>query len=260
MWLEMDDVDVVDGMDARRCSPRGGVILMGMLRTLLVFVCAGSLLSVAQTPLPAAPVSAPNSTPASKDVALGMLLAKIEEDAQALNAEISRLRIDKWKTDSSTKQQASDNAASVQRNITAALPELVGAVRNAPQSLTANFKLYRNLNALYDVASGLGESTGAFGKKEEYESIAPQIGALDDARRNYGDYLLQVAQTDDARLAEAQRAAQAAAASAKEPPKKVIIDDEEPAHKTTKKRTVHKKKPAERSPAETKPPDSSTPK
>lgn len=190
-----------------------------------------------------------------------MLLAKIEEDAQALNAEISRLRIDKWKTDSSTKQQANDNAASVQRNITAALPELVGAVRNAPQSLTANFKLYRNLNALYDVASGLAESTGAFGKKEEYNSIAPHIAALDDARRNYGDYLLQVAQTGDARLAEAQRAAQAAAAAAQEPPKKVVIDDEEPTHKTTKKHTAHKKKPVtSKPPTESKPPDSSTPK
>lgn len=198
-----------------------------------------------QTPVAAGPAPA-----AMNSVDLGMLLAKIEQDTQALNGEISRLRIDKWKTDSGTKQQETENAASIQRNITAALPDLIAAVRNQPQSLAANFKLYRNLSALHDVLANLGESTGAFGKKEEYEAIAPEIGSLDQSRRNYGDYLEQLATNGDARLAAAAR--QAAAVKAEQPPpKKVIIDDSEPAPKPKKKHA--RKKPSTSTPSTSEP-------
>ena len=74
--------------------------------------------------------------------------------------------------DSSTKHQASENIGSIQRNVTAALPALIAAVHTAPQSLAANFKLYRNLNALYDVVASVSESAGAFGKREEYDLMA----------------------------------------------------------------------------------------
>lgn len=200
---------------------------------LLAGVAFGQTASV---PAPAAAPAAMNS------VDLGMLLAKIEQDTQTLNAEIDRLRIDKWKTDSGTKQQETENAASIQRNITSALPDLITAVRNQPQSLAANFKLYRNLNALHDVVASLGESTGAFGKKEEFEAIAPEIAALDQSRRNYGDYLQQLTVNSDARLAAAR---QAAVQAAQAPPKKVIIDDTEPAPKpAAKKKRVKKKTPS----------------
>lgn len=192
-------------------------------------------LAFGQTPVAAAP----GPTPAAMNsVDLGMLLAKIEQDTQALNTDIGRLRIDKWKADSGTKQQETENAASIQRNITSALPDLITAVRNQPQSLAANFKLYRNLNALHDVVSGLGESTGAFGKKEEYEAIAPEIAALDQSRRNYGDYLQQLTVNGDTRLAAAAR--QAAVQAAQPPPKKIIVDDTEPAPKPAKKKRAKK--------------------
>lgn len=202
----------------------------------VVLLLAGT--GLAQTPVAAAPGPAPAAV---SSIDLGMLLAKIEQDTQTLNAEVGRLRIDKWKTDSGTKQQETDNAASIQRNITAALPDLIAAVRSQPQSLAANFKLYRNLSALHDVLAGLGESTGAFGKREEYESLAPEITSLDQSRRNYGDYLEQLATNGDARLAAAAR--QAAVQSAQPPPKKIIVDDTEPAPKP-KARKRAKKKPS----------------
>lgn len=201
----------------------------------VVLLLAGT--GLAQTPVAAAPGPAPAAV---SSVDLGMLLAKIEQDTQTLNAEVGRLRIDKWKTDSGTKQQETENAASIQRNITAALPDLIAAVRTQPQSLAANFKLYRNLSALHDVLAGLGESTGAFGKREEYESLAPEITSLDQSRRNYGDYLEQLATNGDARLAAAAREA-AAVQAAQPPPKKIIVDDTEPAPKPAAKKRAKKK-------------------
>ena len=149
-----------------------------------------------------------------------------------MSADLGKLRIDKWKTDSSSKSQATDNAESIQRNISNALPGLISGVRSAPQSLGANFKLYRNINALYDVLANLAESAGAFGKREEYEVIAPHVAAIDDDRRAYGDLLAQMTASADSRIATYQ---QAAAQAVAQPPKKIIVDDTEPAPPPKKK-------------------------
>jgi hypothetical protein len=155
-----------------------------------------------------------------------------------LNIDLHNLHVDRWKADSQAKQQAAENAASIRRNITAALPELLSAVRSSPQSLAANFKLYRNLNAIYDVVANLAESTGAFGKREEYGTIGPHVDALDEIRRSYGDSLQQMSANADDRIAAAQKAqAAAAAAAAQTPPKKIIVDDTQPAPATKKKKT-----------------------
>jgi hypothetical protein len=151
------------------------------------------------------------------------------------------MRIEKWKADGASKQQAQANADSLQRNLTSALPGLIDGFRAAPQDLNAGFKLYRNLNALYDVLASFTEAAGAFGPKNEYEALAQQVMVIDSVRRGLADNLEALASSTQAELnrlrARVQTLQQAAPAA---PPKKVIVDDAEPA----KKKPVHKKKPA----------------
>ena len=202
---------------------------MKLLLSLLLMAVIAPL-SQGQTPLSSAPT---NSVPAAQTFPdPGTLLSRIQQETLGLSADLGKLRIDKWKTDSSTKSQGTDNVESIQRNITNALPGLISAVRSAPQSLGANFKLYRNINALYDVLANLAESAGAFGKREEYEVIAPHVAAIDDDRRAYGDLLAQMTASADSRIAAYQ---QAAAQAAAQPPKKIIVDDTEPAPPPKKK-------------------------
>ncbi|HKT24824.1 MAG TPA: hypothetical protein VJR04_09475 [Terriglobales bacterium] len=202
---------------------------MKLLLSLLLMAVMAPL-SQGQTPLSSAPTNSVPSAQTFPDP--GTLLSRIQQETLGLSADLGKLRIDKWKTDSSTKSQATDNVESLQRNITNALPGLISAVRSAPQSLGANFKLYRNINALYDVLANLAESAGAFGKHEEYEVIAPHVAAIDDDRRAYGDLLAQMTASADSRIAAYQ---QAAAQAAAQPPKKIIIDDTEPAPAPKKK-------------------------
>lgn len=186
------------------------------------------------------PASAANTSAAASTNALDVigLLNKIEQETKGLDADVGRLRIEKWKADSASKYQASESAASIQRNISNALPGLIGEVRSNPQSLAANFKLYRNLNALHEVLASLAESAGAFGKREEYEMVSPHLAALDDDRRAFADALVQMTAIADQRIAAADQAARAAAtAAAQQPPRKIVVDDTEPAP------TVQKKKP-----------------
>jgi prefoldin subunit 5 len=219
-------------------------VLLRSILALAISSVALAPLALAQTSYPPASQQNPAasepsaaSTPANSGD-LGMLLSRIEQEATGLNADVGKLRIEKWKADSASKYQATENAASIQRSITSALPALIGAVRSAPQSLASNFKLYRTINALYDVLASLGESAGAFGKREECETLAPHIAALDESRRAYGDLLQQLTATADNRLASAQQQAQAAAQA---PPKKIIVDDSEPVPAPPHKKSKPKK-------------------
>ena len=155
-----------------------------------------------------------------------VMAAAVEQQSITTAAQLQAIRIDKWKTDSEQKQRAQSNADSIVRNLTAALPTMISEVRAHPDGFAANFKLYRNLSALYDVLLPLTESAGAFGAKGEYQTLSSQLQRWDDIRRDYGDFMAQLA---------AQKDAAAAPAQAKQPPKKIIIDDTAPT-KTTKKK------------------------
>ncbi len=150
--------------------------------------------------------------------------------------DLARLRIEKWKTDGNTKRQAEANSESVQRNLTAALPTIVQQVRANPGSVGATFKLYRNLNALYDVMSSLTETAGAFGSKEEFQALSNDTAALDTLRRSYADQVERMATARDNEVAALQaRAQHGSAAASTAPPKKIVIDDNEPVKKSPKK-------------------------
>ena len=168
-------------------------------------------------------------------------LDRLQTTASATDGAISRLRIDKWKADGNSKRQAESNAESIQRNLRSALPGMVSAVRSSPQDLGAEFKLYRNLSALYEVMSSLTESAGAFGPKADYEALAQQLDTLDSVRRNLGDSLEGLTASTQSQLDQLRtqvRTLQAQANAA--PPKKTVVDDNDTPKKAS---TTHKKKP-----------------
>lgn len=209
---------------------------MSIISKLLLFISLGSL-SFAQTrSAPPPPRPSGGSIPSAPITAD---LDRLQAAASQANSDLAYMHIQKWKADGTTKQQAQSNADSIRRNLTEALPALISGVRTAPQDLGAQFKLYRNLNALYDVFASLTESAGAFGAKSDYEALAQQLAVFDSVRRDLGDTLENMTASTQTELNQLrsqvqtlqQRAAQTAA-----PPKKVVVDDNEPAKKTSKKK------------------------
>lgn len=164
-------------------------------------------------------------------------LDKLQAAAYQADIDIGHMRIEKWKADSESKRQAQSNADSVQRNLTSALPGLIDTVRAAPQDLSAEFKLYRNLNALYDVMGSLTEAAGAFGARADYEALVQQFHVIDSVRRNLGDAVERLTASTQSELAQLRSQVRAQQAAAVAPPKKVVVDDTAPAPKT-----IHKKK------------------
>lgn len=211
----------------------------------ILFLIAGtSTLTAQMQPPPAGPAQRVQVQPPSVD--LNAVLVQIQQATSSANADIGKLRIEKWKTDSDQKKQLLQIADSVQKNITNAVPGLINDVQTSKGSVLASFKLYHNLNVLYEFLSGLTEATGAFGKREEYEPLAADATALDTARQNLSTYIEQTAgKLEAANRAPAGGTQTHPANAAPVPGKKVIVIDDEdspppkkkPSAKSTKKKT-----------------------
>jgi hypothetical protein len=193
---------------------------------LFVLLLALAGLAAAQT----APV-APNAND------LNVLLAQLEQSTNTTTLDLAKLRIEKWKADGGAKQQFQSNADLLARNMTGTLPGLLAAARTAPQNLAANFKLYRNVDALYDVLSSLADSAGNYGPKSDYQSLAADSSNLQQIRHALADRVEQLASYDDAMLVRLTSTPSTANRSGTAP-KKIVIDDTAPS------RSTHRKKPA----------------
>lgn len=194
----------------------------------------GQTTSTSQTQS-ASPLASATTANASSDLALRESLITVQAMAQKSDADLSRLRIDKWKTDSQSRQQSEANATSIRRNLTNAIPDLLLRIQAEPNSLTANFRLYRNLNALYDSFSALTESAGAFGPQEQYSSLATDLTQLDQLRHQFAERVDLLAGASDAELARL-RSEKVANPAPTKPPTKVVVDDNQPSAKKKPKK------------------------
>jgi len=191
-----------------------------------IFSAMVALVAYAQ----ALPPQAANAAQPAPVFNTAQFTALVDAGAQQMALAVARLRIDKWKTDSQTKQQSQASADSISRNLTEALPGMTAAVRTNPADLVANFKLYRNLNALYEVMTSLAESAGAFGPKQDYDDIAQLTANLDAQRQSLAGYIEGLA----GRLESA--AVNPSSATPASGRKKIIIDDSRPIRKKTRKK------------------------
>jgi hypothetical protein len=174
---------------------------------------------------------------------LNGLLAQLENTSKTAQVDLARLRIEKWKAGGSTKKQSLADVDSIQRNLQDALPEMIGQLRGAPEDLPATFKLYRNLDALYDVMGGVVESAGAFGPRDDFQSLSNDLSGFESARKQLAERLETLAGSKEQEIARLRAELKTARAEIPvAPPKKVVVDDTQPEKKPApKKKTVHKK-------------------
>lgn len=168
------------------------------------------------------------------------MLAQLEATSKNAQSDLVKLRIEKWKTDNASKKQSLANVDSIQRNLQGALPGIISQLRGTPEDVPATFKLYRNLDALYDVLGSVVESTGAFGAKDDLQALSNDLNAFETTRKQIAERIETLSAAKEAeitRLRDQLKTAQAAIPAA--PAKKIVVDDNEPA-----KKPAVKKKPA----------------
>ena len=172
---------------------------------------------------------------------LNQLLGSLQQTSEAIQGDLFLIyasrngrRTSKW-----PKHQTEGDVESVQRNLQSALPSMLNDLKNSPESTPLTFKVYRNLDALYDVMSSVVESAGAFGSKDEFLSLNKDLGSLEDSRRAFADRLDKNASAKEIEIGQLRAALQTARAEI--PPKKTVVDDTQPA---TPKKPAKRKKPA----------------
>jgi hypothetical protein len=231
-----------------------------MKRTFLIALglCTLSCMTAAQGQSGPAATAAPSmqgSQPVSyaSVTQLNGLLAQLEASSKTTQADLVKLRIEHWKTSTASKKETLEKVDSIQRNLQGALPEVIAQLRAAPEDLPTTFKLYRNLDALCDVVGSVAEDTGAFGAKDELQSLTNDLSGFDGTRKQVAQRMESLSAAKEAeilRLRADLKTAQAAIPAA--PPKKIVVDDNEP----PKKPAVKKKpaaKPGTTTPSPTKP-------
>ena len=177
---------------------------------------------------------------------LNGLLSQIEATSKSTQEDLSKLRVEKWKTDAANKKEALATVDSIRRNLQGALPELIAQLRNAPEDVGASFKLYRNLDALYSVLRDVQDGAGAFGSKDDWQSLANDLSAFEGSRKQLAERIENLSSSKEHELAQLRdqlKTLQAQVEAA--PPKKTVVDDTEPPKKPAAKKKAPAKKPAD---------------
>jgi hypothetical protein len=197
-----------------------------------IFVLLAALCAVAQT--------SNVSPPAQSLPSLDSIVLEIQQAVQAADVDLARLRIEKWKTESSEKAQMQQLADSLHKNIAYAIPDLISDVRSSHGGVSTTFKLYHNINVVFEYLDSLTDAAGSMGRSEEYESLSRDTAALDKARQHLSTYIEEAAATleSEARAATASTTP-TPAATPQATPKKIVVDDDSAQKKTA---TTRKKK------------------
>ena len=181
-------------------------------------------------------------------------LDKLQATASQAAQDIGKLRIEKWKANPNAKNAAVADADSVKRNLTDALPRLIDAARATPEDMNAEFKLYRDLNALYDVFGMVTEATRVYGQRGEYDALSQQFQVIGSVRRRLGESLEQLTASTQGELyqirlqiKDQQEQLAEAKAAAAEARKEVMMAQSAPPEKPAAQKKTVTKKPAARS-------------
>lgn len=214
---------------------------------LLLSTAAVALAQAGPSPV-ASPANGQGGSPVSyaSVTQLNGMLGQLEDASKKTQNDLQKLRIEKWKTDGSYKKQALGNVDSIQRNLQGALPEIIAQLRSTPESLPATFKLYRNLDALYDVLGSVTEGAGAFGSKDDLQSLSTDLSTFENTRKDLADRLVNLSTAKEAEISRLRTdLTKAQAMIPAEPPKKTVVDDTEPPKKPATRKKSTTKKPAD---------------
>lgn len=194
----------------------------------IIFICSAAAALVGQA---SKGVASPVAAPASD---LDDILTRVQQASQATSTDLARLRIDKWKAESDQKEQLQKIADSLSRNLTKAVPGLIGEVQSSRGSVSTTFRLYHNINVVYEYLNSLTDAAGSMGRREEYDPLNRDASAVNSARQELSTYIEQAATNMESRLRPAPTPTPSAQSDAT--PRKIVVDDAHPKTATPKKK------------------------
>jgi hypothetical protein len=167
--------------------------------SLLTF-CGPAVLLAAQTPPTTAPTPTPQAAPPS---------ATLQPALDVLRTAILTVHLDRWKAPNAIRDEAQSNVGSIQRDLQSTLPGLLATADAAPTSAAKALPVYRNVEALYDVALRVDSAARLAAPADQTSALDQALARLDDSRRALGDQLQQTAAAQEAQVVHLQAALKA---------------------------------------------------
>ena len=205
-----------------------------MKTTLATILCLSFSLGLAGQSLRAKSKNPAMSTSAAqirRD--LNTSLADLERVTAATNSDIANFsesgasRWKMWQKLNSHKRDEKQMAAAIQRNITNAMPVLIRDVQSSRGSVSTTFKLYNNLNVVYETLDTLVETSDRDGKKSEMGPLTNDLEAMGHVRRELSAYIQQASISLDNKRPQSYSTSSSTSARPSAP-KKAVIDDVAP--------------------------------
>lgn len=203
-------------------SKRSGTSALAF--AVLLACCSALAQQDAATP-PPQPAAAPAAAPAGP---LHIATEDVRAPADRLGQTLSTLNVAKWKAPQEVKGQTQADIASIQRNVTTTLPELLDAAKTDPTKVAPAFAVYRNMSALYDVLLRVAETATLAGPQQDGATLEDERRRIEAARKSLGASILDAATAQDASIVSLRSAnteLTAKLAAVETPPKKVVVND-----------------------------------
>jgi hypothetical protein len=175
---------------------------------------------------------------------LNGILTPLQQTAQSMQADLGKMRIEKWKTDASNKQQTLANVDSIQRNLQEALPEMIAQLNNSPRIWQRVSNSTATSMHCMTYFGSVVENRGSVRKpKDEISKPEQRLNGLESARRAFGERMQKLAASKEDELTRLRAQVKTLSAAPPPPPKKIVVDDTEPPKKAPAKKKVTKPKP-----------------
>jgi hypothetical protein len=175
---------------------------------------APSAVPAAPAPVaPAAPTpvassgSGPMVPAATPPAPSGLLQPSLDTVWQTATA----LKLERWKR-GTVRDETSDNVAEILRDIHTNLPPLLNAADSAPETISKEFPVARNIDALYDVLLRVYEAARVSAPPEQITQVQQALASLKNARIALDDRLQESAASMEQKVSELQSTVKAQAA------------------------------------------------
>ena len=194
-----------------------------------------------------APPGSTNATPAKvapAGPADPLPSALVRPAADTLDRTISNLRFDRWKR-GDIRDEASNNAASISKNIHHTLPGLLEAADQTPDCNAKQLALFQNIDAVYDVLLRIVSAARVIGTGDDVSRLNDTLAQLGEARRALANRMMSQAEAHEKLIAELRVSNQALLAAKNAPPPPVPCVPPPAKHHIRKRKPQTTKKPAQ---------------
>src|ERR1700743_2791014 len=117
---------------------------------------------------------------------------------------LAGLSISRWKAPSEVRSAAQQNADSLQHDLSGTLPGLLSTADSSPESVSAVFPVYRNIDALYDVLLRISETAELAAPQNEASSLSSALSKLESARTDLANAILNASKNTETEVVKVQ--------------------------------------------------------